>query len=171
MYEKFGEFDTPEEINQAAAAQRQQGDEEALRLLARENGIDEEDAEDYYDGAMDTLVNPVTAAIGKLTVEAVDLHLGGGALLDWVAELRVMCMESEDFARAVRRKGKDLAGYIALTAEEGYKNRTMVDRRIVARTKQIKKIAGNHEFAIGIPDKLTRRHLAEQYYTGKEGRS
>lgn len=170
MYEKFGEFDTPEEINQAAAAQRQQGDEEALRLLARENGIDEEDAEDYYDGAMDTLVNPVTAAIGKLTVEADDLKLGG-VLLDWVAELRVMCMESEDFARAVRRKGKDLAGYIALTAEEGYKNRTMVDRCIVNRTKQIKQIVGNHEFAIGIPDKLTRRHLAEQYYLGKKGRS
>lgn len=170
MYEKFGEFDTPEEINQAAAAQRQQGDEEALRLLARENGIDEEDAEDYYDGAMDTLVNPVTAAIGKLTVEAADLNLGG-VLLDWVAELRTMCMESEDFARAVRRKGKDLAGYIALTAEEGYKNRTVVDRRIVEKTKEIKKIAGGHEFAIGIPDKLTRRHLAEQYYLGKKGRS
>lgn len=170
MYEKFGEFDTPEEINHAAAAQRQQGDEEALRILARENGIDEEDAEDYYDGAMDALVNPVTAAIGKLTVEAADLNLGG-VLLDWVAELRTMCMESEDFARAVRRKGKDLAGYIALTAEEGYKNRTVVDRRIVEKTKEIKKIAGGHEFAIGIPDKLTRRHLAEQYYTGKKGRS
>lgn len=167
MYEKFGEFDTPEEINQAAAAQRQQGDEEALRLLARENGIDEEDAEDYYDGAMDTLVNPVTAAIGKLTVEAADLKLGG-VLLDWVAELRTMCMESEDFARAVRHNGRDLAGYIALTAEEGYKNRTVADRRIVARTEQIKKIVGNHEFAIGIPDKLTRRKLAERYYIDRE---
>lgn len=167
MYEKFGEFDTPEEINQAAAAQRQQGDEEALRLLACENGIDEEDAEDYYDGAMDTLVNPVTAAIGKLTVEAADLKLGG-VLLDWVAELRTMCMESEDFARAVRHNGRDLAGYIALTAEEGYKNRTVVDRRIVAMTEQIKKILGSHEFAIGIPDKLTRRKLAERYYMGRE---
>lgn len=167
MYEKFGEFDTPEEINQAAAAQRQQGDEEALRILARENGIDEEDAEDYYDGAIDALVNPATAAIGKLTVEAADLLLGG-ALLDWVAELRAMCLESEDFARAVRRKGKDLTGYMALTVDEGYENRTVVEKRIVNKTKQVKKIVGNYPLAIGIPDKRTRRQLAEHYYMGKE---
>lgn len=103
-------------------------------------------------------------------MENADLCLGG-VLLDWVDELRAMCIEREEFARAVRRKGKDLAGYIALTAEEGYKNRTVVDRRIVAKTEQIKQILGNHEFAIGIPDKLTRRRLAEQYYTGKKGRS
>lgn len=168
MFEKFGEFDSAEEINRAAEAQRQQGDEKALLLLAEENGIDKEDAEDYYDGALDMLANPTTAAIGKLDVESEDLKLGG-VLLDWVDELRTMCLESESFARAVRRKGKDLAGYIAATAEEGYKNRTVVDRRIVDKSKQIKQIIGSHEFAIGIPDKRTRRQLAEQYYLGREG--
>ena len=167
MYEKFGEFDSCEEINRAAAAQKEQGDEEALILLAQENGIDREDAEDYYDGAMDALATPTMAAIGKLTVESADLKLGG-VLQDWVDELRTMCIESETFARAVRCKGKDLAGYIAATAEEGFKNRTIVDRRIVDKTKQVKKIAGSHEFAIGIPNKLTRRKLAEQYYMDKE---
>ena len=168
MYDKFGEFDTPEEINQAAAAQRQQGDEDALRLLARENGIDEEDAEDYYDGAIDALVNPATAAIGKLNVVTADLRLGG-VLLDWIAELRDMCVKSEDFARAVRRKGKDLAGYMAIIVDEGYENRTIVDQRIINKTRQVKKIIRNNPLAIGIPDKRTRRQLAEQYYTGKKG--
>lgn len=167
MFEKFGEFDSCEEINRAAAAQKEQGDEEALILLAQENGIDKEEAEDYYDGTVDALTNPTTAAIGKLTVESADLKLGG-VLQDWVDELRTMCIESETFARAVRWKGKDLAGYIALTAEEGFKNRIIVDRRIVDKTKQVKKIAGNHEFAIGIPDKCTRRRLAQEYYLGKE---
>lgn len=167
MFDKFGEFDSHEEINRAAAAQRQQGDEEALILLAQENGIDREEAEDYYDGTVDTLTTPVTAAIGKLTIESADLKLGG-VLLDWVEELRIMCLESDTFARAVRRKGKDLAGYIAATAEEGYKNRAVVDRRIVDKTQQVKKILGNHEFAIGIPDKRTRRRLAEQYYMDRE---
>lgn len=69
---------------------------------------------------------------------------------------------------AVRRKGKDLAGYIALTAESGYEHRAMVDKRIVAKTTTIKQIMGSHEFAIGIPDKRTRRGLAEKYYLGKE---
>lgn len=165
MFEKFGEFNTPEDLNRAAAAQKQQGDEEALYLLAQENGIDREDAEDYYDGAVDELATPAMAAIGKLAVEAAELKLGG-ILLDWVDELRAMCLESEQFARAVRRKGKGLDGYIAATAEEGYKSRTVVDQRIVDKTKQIKKITGNNEFAIGIPDKKTRRALAKSYYMG-----
>ncbi len=165
MFEKFGEFDSTEELNRAAAAQRQQGDEEALYLLAQENGIDREDAEDYYDCAVDVLATPVMAAIGKLAVEAAELKLDG-ILMDWVDELRAMCLDSEEFARAVRRKGKDLDGYIAATAEAGYENRTIVDRRIVDKTNQIKKIIGNHEFAIGIPDKKTRRQLADLYYLG-----
>lgn len=163
MFDKFGEFDSPEELNRAAAAQKEQGDEEALILLAEENGIDREDAEDYYDGAMDMLATPAMAAIGKLAMESKGLKLGG-VLLDWVDELRTMCMEDEAFARAVRRKGKGLDGYIALTAEAGYKDRTVVDRRIVDKTDQIKKILGNHEFAIGIPNKKTRRDLARIYY-------
>ena len=165
MFDKFGEFSSCEELNRAASAQKEQGDEEALYLLAQENGIDREDAEDYYDGALDVLATPAMAAIGKLAVESADLKLGG-ILLDWVEELQAMCLESEDFARAVRRKGKNLAGYIAATAEEGYKNRTVVDKRIVDKTSQIKKITGNHEFAIGIPSKKTRRGLAESYYLG-----
>ncbi|MDE5892125.1 MAG: hypothetical protein K2H45_04270 [Acetatifactor sp.] len=165
MFEKFGEFDSPEEINRAAAAQKEQGDEDALILLAEENGIDREDAEDYYDGALDELATPAMAAIGKLAVESKDLKLGG-ILLDWVDELRTMCVENEAFARAVRRKGKGLDGYIALTAEEGYKNRAVVDRRIVDKTEQIKKILGGHEFSIGIPNKKTRRDLAMSYYMG-----
>ena len=62
------------------------------------------DAEDYYDGAIDALVNPATAAIGKLNVETADLRLGG-VLLDWIAELRDMCVKSEEpFSRARRRR-------------------------------------------------------------------
>lgn len=170
MFEKFGEFDSAEEINRAAAAQKQQGDEEALILLAQENGIDREDAEDYYDGVLKSLATPAMAAVGKLAVESKDLKLGG-VLLDWVDELRTMCVEDEAFARAVRRKGRSLDGYIALTADEGYKNRTVVDRRIVDKTKEVKRAAGTHEFAIGIPDKHTRRRLAAEYYLGGEGKA
>ena len=125
MFEKFGEFDTCEELNRAAAAQKEQGDEEALFLLAEENGLDKEDAEDYYDGALENLATPAMAAIGKLAVESKDLKLGG-VLLDWMDELRTMCIEDEAFARAVRRKGKDLAGYIAALAEVGYKDRVVI---------------------------------------------
>ena len=44
MFDLFGEFDSAEELNLAAAGQREQGDREALISLAKENGIDQEDA-------------------------------------------------------------------------------------------------------------------------------
>lgn len=165
MFDKFGEFDSAKEINEKAAELKAAKDEAGLVALAAENGIDKEDAEDYMDDCVGVLVSPLMAAVGKLTVEAKELKLKG-VLLDWLDELKVMCSESEAFAVAVRKKGKDLAGYIAATAEAGYENRAVVDRRIVEKTVQVKKILGNHEFAIGIPDKKTRRELAIKHYLG-----
>ena len=167
MFDKFGEFDSAEEINRAAAARRAEGDTEALMQIAIENGIDKEDAKDYADGIVGELTTPLLAALGKLEVESRELKLAG-VLIDWTDELKTMCTESPEFALAVRRKGKDLAGYIALIAESGYEHRAVVDKRIVAKTTTIKQIMGSHEFAIGIPDKRTRRGLAEKYYLGQE---
>lgn len=167
MFERFGEFDSAEELNRAAAAQLAEGDIEAVFALAEENGIDREDAEDYIDGVIKELVTPLTAAFGKLKIESDDLKLAG-VLADWVNELQRLCMEKAEFAAAVRKKRKELAGYLALTAESGYENRAVVDRKIVEKTKNIKSLVGSHAFAIGIPDKKTRRELALKYYMGQE---
>lgn len=166
MYDKFGEFDSYMEINRAAAAQLKEGDLEAIRKIAEENGIEREDVDDYIDGAVEELTTPLMAAIGKIQTEAKDLKLGG-ILEDWVNELIGLCTENPDFALAVRKKGKELAGYIAATAENGYQNRVNVDKRIVEKAPVIKKIVGSHGFAIGIPDKKTRRELAHKYYMGE----
>lgn len=165
MFDKFGEFDTAEEMNRAAEAQLKEGDFDAIIAIALENGIDKEEAEDYIDGYTDRLVTPLMAATGKLEIESKELKLGG-VLLDWVDEIRLMCTEDVEFAKAVRKKGKDLAGYIAKTAESGYENRVVVDKRIVEKAKKIKSVVGNHEFAIGIPNKKTRREIAKTYYLG-----
>lgn len=167
MFDKFGEFDSAEEINRAAAAQKAEGDTEAVMAIAAENGIDKEDAEDYLDGVVEELTTPFLAALGKLETESRDLKLAG-VLIDWTDELKTMCTESPEFTLAVRKKGKELAGYIALTADSGYEHRAVVDRRIVDKTTAVKGIIGSHEFSIGIPDKKTRRGLAEKYYLGKE---
>lgn len=167
MFERFGEFDSAEELNRAAAAQLAEGDLEAVFALAEENGIDREDAEDYVDGVIKELVTPLTAALGKLKIESEELKLGG-VLVEWVDELRDMCLTKEEFVYAVRRKGKVLAKYLALTADYGYENRTVVDKKIVERTQKIKNMVGSHGFAIGIPDKKTRRELALKYYMGQE---
>lgn len=167
MFDKFGEFDSAEEINRAAAAQKAEGDDEAVMEIARENGIDKEDAQDFIEGHLDGLTTPLLAALGKLKIEKDDLKLTG-VLSDWVDELNTMCTESTTFAEAVRKKGRELAGYIALTAESGYEHRAVVDKRIVDKTSSIKTLTGGREFAIGIPDKKTRRAIAEKYYLGEE---
>ena len=167
MFEKFGEFDSAEELNRAAKAQLEEGDLEALYALAMENGIDREDAEDYAAGAADELATPLMAAVGKLKVEKEEYKLKE-ILADWADEIAAMCGEDPDMCRAVRRKGRGLDGYIALLAEKGYQNRVTVDRRIVERTGQIRQIMGTHEFCIGVPDQRSRREEARRYYLGEE---
>ena len=73
MFEKFGEFDSAEEINKSAEGLKAEGDTESLLALAKENGIDEDDVYDYLDDVVDELCNPLMAAMGKLQVEADDL--------------------------------------------------------------------------------------------------
>ena len=165
MWDKFGELDSAEEINRLAAAELQEGDIDALKVLAEENGLDKDDVEDYIDGLIDTLTTPELAAVGKLDVEMEHLDIKG-ILRDWVDELKAEIMRDREFAIAVRRKGKSLAGYIALTAETGYTNRAVVHKEIVAKTTTIKNMIGSHEFSIGIPTRTERKQLMHTYYEG-----
>lgn len=165
LFEKFGEFDSVEELNRKAAELMEKGNEESLIALALENGLSKDDAEDFMDGCTQVFATDLQAAVGKLRVESEDLKLSG-VLMDWVNELMDMCINDAAFKVAVRKKGKDLAGYIALTADKGYENRCVVDKRIVDKAKKIKSIVGSHEFSIGIPDKKTRQELARTYYMG-----
>ena len=167
MYNRFGEMDSAGEMNQKAAELKMKGDKEALIALALENGLDKEDAEEYLDDEVPELATELQAAIGKLNAESKDLKLSG-VLMDMVTELMDLCTTNRDLCRAVRRREKDLAGYLAEVAEAGYKSRCIVHKRIVERTRQIKSIVGKHEFAIGVPDKQTRRKLALSYWGVKE---
>ncbi|MDE7436768.1 MAG: hypothetical protein K2N01_13245 [Lachnospiraceae bacterium] len=166
MFDKFGEFDSVEELNRAALAQREEGDTEALKILAKENGIDEEDAEDFINGWTDELVSPVMAALGKLDVECAEYEIEG-VLKDWVEEIRINCMQDEAFARAVRRKGKDLAGFMAQAIELGCEHRITVDNRIVEMTKEVKKIMGQHPLTMGVLNKAEMKQLIKDYYMGE----
>ncbi len=163
MFEKFGNLDTADAINKVAEEIKATGDEEKLKAFCEENGIDQEDAEDYMDGVIDELVTPLSAALGKLRAEEAYLKLGG-ILTDWVDELRNECVNDEKMQQAVRSSSKELAGYIAALAENGYENRCVVSPVIVKQTKTINKLLNGHEFSIGVPDKATRLQLMKDYY-------
>ena len=168
MFDKYGEFNSAEEINLKAEELNKTGTRVEIDILAKENGIEKDDVDDYIKGYVDSLTNNLMAAVGKLNVEC-DEYKIENVLNDWVEELKAECMESEELAKSVRKKGKGLDGFIALLADAGFDKKTIVNKKIVSKCKgDIKKIVGSHDFYIGIPDKATRRALMYQYYTGKK---
>jgi hypothetical protein len=171
MEKKFGIFNTVEELNRAAAAQKAEGDLEALIGLATENGLEKEDAEDYMDSddAEDTLCNETMAAIGKLKLEAEDLKLES-QMKDWKDFVVQMLMEyptqhmEEDgaaLANAVFNPDKKLLDVLAAGLKMASKNRVTIDRRIT-------KAAGLPESAgqIGMCGKDELKKIILDYYMG-----
>lgn len=159
MWEKFGEFDSAEEINRAAAAQKAEGDEEAVLVIAGENGIDAEDAQDYLAGFMEELCNPMMAAMGKLKIEEADLR-PYEIMEDWITYIKMQCTEVPAMAAAVRRKGKSLRGCIVKILVWSLNNAKPVDADIL-------KAAGAHpRTTLGIPGMARVKQLITEYYLG-----
>lgn len=111
MFDIFGEFDSAEAINAAAAGQKEQGDKEALITLAKENGIDEYSAEAYWSGAIPELTDAFGAAVGKLQVELEPLKKDKMPVRPIMEYLASQCMD-ERFARTIRRNRKSLKACI-----------------------------------------------------------
>ena len=130
MFEKFGDFDSYEEINRAAAGQKAEGDEKALLELAEENGIDKEDAEDYMDGVIQELCDPLTAAYGKLKVEDEDLKTKD-IMNDWYNYIVTLVAADREMAIAVRRKGKSLKGCIGALLKWSFDHQQNIDKDIL----------------------------------------
>lgn len=161
MFDKFGEFNSVEELNAAAAGQKEEGDIEALHELAKENGIDKEDVEDYLDGIVPELANALMAAYGKLKVEAEELKVYE-IMEDWIQYIKIRCSEEAAMAIAVRRKGKSLKGCIAELLKWSFKNQYEVD-------KDILKAAGVNvsRCTLGIPGMGRAKQIISEYYLGK----
>lgn len=161
MFDKFGEFDSHEEINRAAAAQREEGDTEAILMIAEENGLDREDAEDFCTGAIEELTTPLLAAEGKLKIEAEDLK-ANGLIADWKDHVLQLCAEDNELCLAVRRKGKRLEQCLGKLLEYAFKNKAVIDGRIV-------KAAGlTPPIYLGVPGRAEARKIIRKYYLGEE---
>lgn len=119
MFDRFGEFESCEELNKAAAGQKAEGDLEALKALAKENGLDPEDAEDYMDGIIPDLATPMEAAMGRINVwkEAGKKDINIRIALD---VLRTMVWDKEMQA-AVMRKGRSPERFLEILKEHAKK--------------------------------------------------
>ena len=161
MFERFGEFDSYEEINRAVEAQKEEGDFEAVKAIAVENGLDPEDAEDFCTGAIEELATPTLAALGKLDIEAKELKLDGIAD-DWKGHIAQLCIENEELALAVRKKGKNLKNCMGELLKFAFHEKRRLNDEIV-------RAAGlTPPIYMGIPGKADVERIAKSYYLGAE---
>ena len=160
MFDTYGEFDSAEEINKAAANQRINGDMEAIREIAAENGLDPEDAEDFINGDIDELCTPILAAFGKIKVESEELK-PTEIVEDWVNYIKTRCTEDTAMAAAVRKKGKSIKGCIAALLKWSYTNMYEVDKDII---KMSGVSASNVK--MGIPGMGRAYKIITEYYLG-----
>lgn len=168
MFEKFGEFDSAEEINKVAADQLEKGKIEEIIALAEENGIDREDAMDYIDGCVDVLATPIMAAMGKLEIEARELKLKG-IVEDWKDNILEICMEEEEVCRAVRKKSKSMACCMALLLRFAFNNKVLISNRIVDITKVThngKEEPMRKPLYLGVPNRRDTKRIIREYYLG-----
>ncbi len=166
MFDKFGEFDSYEEINRAAAAQLAEGDQGAVLMIAEENGIDKADAEDYIDGFAEEFVTPLMAALGKLAVENAELKLEG-LFVDWKELIESMCMDEAEICLAVRRKGKRLEECMGSILKVSFETKKQVDERI-CKAAGLRKSGRKDPVYMGIPNRVEVKKIIRGYYLGEE---
>ncbi len=157
MFDRFGEFDSCEELNEAAAGQKEEGDLAALMALAKENGIEKEDAEDYADGYTSELTTPLTAAMGRITVyreeykKDINIRVAMNLLQGMITD--------PEIARAVMRKGKDPKKFMEILRNHAAKYQ--VNRCGTACATDRDKMAALRVFYTGSEEDL-KKELEEQ---------
>ena len=112
------------------------GDLDGIRALASENGIPSEYVEAYFslwagktrEGDPPVLCDALTAAVGKLDMEEQEIVMVG-VMEDWLNYIQAQCMEDEQMAIAVRRKGKNLKDCLGKILLWSLMNQKKVDKQ------------------------------------------
>lgn len=147
MFELFGEMETAEEINAVARSLRDENERENLDKLCKENGIDFELAELFYNGDIDFITDQLMAAVGKLDMEVKEAKGENGYLESIANFLKAEAEKDEKLAISIRKKGK--------TLKDAYK---------AAETEARKQLKGNNICVVmGNKDVF---EIAKKYYKG-----
>lgn len=160
LFEKFGEMNSYKDINELAENLFNENDLESIKVVAKENGIEEEIVDLYINGEIPELCDPLTAALGKIDVESQELK-PKEIMQDWVEYLKGQCMENESLALEVRKKEKSLKGCIGALLSWSFKNQQDVDKDIIKAAGVTQKVT------LGIPGMGRAKKIIKQYYLGK----
>lgn len=160
MFDKFGELNSCEEINELAENLFNEGDIDSLKVMTKENGIQEDFVEMYLQGDIPVLCDALTAALGKIDIEAAELK-PKEIMEDWVEYLRGQCVEDDTLARQVRKKGKSLKGCIAALLSWSFKNQQTINEDIIKKAGVTAK-----KVTLGIPGMGRAKQIIKDYYMG-----
>lgn len=160
MYERFGEFNSADEINKKAMELLEKNDEDGLKVLAKENGIGEDMVILLISGDSEMICDDETAAFGKIEVEIEELK-AEEIMLDWAEYIKGCIVKEPVIAKAVRQKGKSLRGCISELLKWSFKNAKPVDKEIC------KKAAVPEKITLGIPGMGRAKKIIREYYLGK----
>lgn len=159
MFDKFGKFNSVEELNMSAEGLKAEGDKESFKELAEENGIDIEDAADYWNGDADCFATSLMAINGRIDVETKALALGD-ILEDWANYIKALGREDETMAAGIM-KGS-LSECIAKLLMYSYKNMKPVPADIVKAAG----ISGGN-VKLGIPGAAQAKKIIRDYYMSR----
>lgn len=165
MFEKFGNFNTYQEINATAEGLKNEGDTENLYIMAAENGIDKETVQMYLDGEIPFLCDIQSAAIGKLEKEEEELKAAGimttEIMSDWVEYIKACAAKDNHMAAAVRAGNKNLKECIVELLKWSFKNAKPMNEDLL-------KAAGVHQkCTLGIPGMGRAKKIIREYYLGR----
>lgn len=157
MFDKFGEFDSAEDLNVTAATMLEEGKVSDLISLGLENGIDKDDIQDFIDGVAAELCTPLMAAVGKLTLESKELNLPV-SMEGYVLMIQDMATTDKALAKGIRKKGKKLVEALGAILKLSSKNRVQLP-------KELTKAAGiPANVYVGDVDKATFKKTIREYY-------
>lgn len=117
MFDVFGDFNSYEEINESAAGLKAEGDLENIKVLAKENGIDESVAEMYIAGECEDLVDVFGATMGKLLVEKKEIK-NKNMPVDPIVDYLLSESLEDEFAMRIRLTEKKLSECIKQVEEK-----------------------------------------------------
>lgn len=164
MYEKYGFFETADELNKKAAELRGEGKYQEVKELAKENGIEEEIADFFCEGEVEGICDDEIAAIGRIDVETEKLQ-PQEIFKDWIEYIKACVCKDKNMAKAVRKEGKSIEGCISNIMIWSFKNAYDVPKEIIKEAqKDVKDIPG--KVKMGVPGMGTAKKLIKEYYLG-----
>ena len=112
------------------------------------------------------MCSETSAALGKITIEEDSMTISG-IMHDWIRYIQLCISESKEFAIAVRRSDKSLAGALGAILKASEQLMESVDNAILEAAD----VHFKGQVKFGIPEEATVREIVRDYYLGKEVRT